>query len=178
MQCDEKSWDHTWSFIQPVCQKISQEILAFCGFSNTLNAQKKTSAPNVTSHEEPTQMCFTVEVILCGEKKIQAYNKIYRHKDKATNVLSFPQFNDLHALRGHPCSSLLGSIVMSYATLAHEAHMQGKTFYAHSIHLYCHGFLHLLGYDHCSARQAYEMESLEIAFLKQHNIMNPYECLL
>ena len=55
-----------------------------------------------------------------------------------------------------------------------EAALQKKSSMAHFAHLTVHGVLHLLGYDHIKSKEAIEMESLEIAVLKQLGIENPY----
>ena len=44
------------------------------------------------------------------------------------------------------------------------------------MHLFTHGVLHLLGYDHIDDQMADEMETLEIALLGQMKIANPYLC--
>ena len=46
----------------------------------------------------------------------------------------------------------------------------------HLLHLFTHGVLHLLGYDHIDDQMADEMEALEIALLGQMKIANPYLC--
>ena len=44
----------------------------------------------------------------------------------------------------------------------------------HLLHLFTHGVLHLLGYDHIDDQMAGEMEALEIVLLGQMKIANPY----
>ena len=50
-----------------------------------------------------------------------------------------------------------------------------KSFKDHFLHLLVHGFLHLLGYNHDNKRNEKEMEELEINYLSELNIKNPYE---
>jgi probable rRNA maturation factor len=69
---------------------------------------------------------------------------------------------------------LLGDIVIAYETTAREAVAEGKPLRNHLAHLAVHGFLHLLGYDHETNRQAAAMERLEIAALRRLDIPNPY----
>lgn len=99
-----------------------------------------------------------------SDTAIQVLNRDYRHKDKATNVLSFP----MEGL-------LLGDIVFGKETIVQEAQLQGKKFEDHLSHLIVHGFLHLLGYDHVDETDAAKMESVEIVVLSQMGIDNPYE---
>ena len=54
---------------------------------------------------------------------------------------------------------------MSYSTIYKESQTQKKLFMHHVTHLFIHGVLHLLGFDHIEDKDCYEMESLEIKFL-------------
>ena len=69
----------------------------------------------------------------------------------------------------------LGDIIIALETMQAEAENQNLTLHDHYCHLFAHGLLHLLGYDHIEADEAEHMESFEIAILKQMNINNPYE---
>ena len=81
-----------------------------------------------------------VELILTDDKEIQELNKTYRHKDKPTDVLSFP----LEDLPGMP----LGSIIISVDTAKRGAQEFGHSIDDEITLLFIHGLLHLLGYDH------------------------------
>ena len=58
---------------------------------------------------------------------------------------------------------------------AKEAKSAGKSLIDHTTHLAVHGVLHLLGFDHLTARQAAIMEPLESKILKVLNVADPYE---
>ena len=81
-------------------------------------------------------------VVLTDDAAIRTLNRIWRGKDEATNVLSFP------APPPHGAPRLLGDIVIAYETAAREALAEGKAFQHHLAHLAVHGFLHLAGHDH------------------------------
>lgn len=117
-----------------------------------------------------------VDVILGDDALLQDLNTTYRHKNKPTNVLSFPQ-EDLKKGTYLPPHEfvLLGDIVLSHSTIKSESISQGKEFSHHLKHLVIHGFLHLLGFDHETLVEAEEMESLEIEILNSLNIPNPYK---
>ena len=96
----------------------------------------------------------------------QALNREYRHKDYATNVLSFP-----YEIEPVVC----GDLVICAPVVEREAHEQGKSLEAHSAHLVVHGMLHLQGYDHeTSKADARHMESLERTILQTLGYADPY----
>ena len=78
-------------------------------------------------------------------------NKMYRVKDYATNVLTFPLTEEPH---------LMGDIIICAPVVTAEALAQNKTIDAHYAHLTVHGILHLHGYDHEVEAQPELMESL------------------
>ncbi|WP_409272568.1 rRNA maturation RNase YbeY [Pseudomonas sp. KCJK9111] len=107
---------------------------------------------------------------LVDEAEARELNHTYRHKDYATNVLSFPADvpDDLLDI------PLLGDLVICVAVVEREAAEQGKSLAAHWAHLVIHGCLHLLGYDHIEDEEAEEMESLERELLAQLGHPDPY----
>lgn len=108
---------------------------------------------------------FEISVVLSNDASIQVLNKIYRGKDKPTNVLSFPQDDPV----------LLGDIILALETLQREADEQQKPLEGHFQHLLVHGLLHLLGHDHETDEEAAEMEGLEIKICKTLGLPSPYE---
>jgi probable rRNA maturation factor len=117
-----------------------------------------------------------VSVLLTNDQSIQEMNKNFRGKDKATNVLSFPQLShdDLSNIKALKQPIILGDIVMSFDTIKKESVEQNKLFMNHLTHLFIHSLLHLLGYDHIDDCEATRMEQLEIHVLSNLNIPNPY----
>ena len=107
---------------------------------------------------------------LVDESEARELNRTYRHKDYATNVLSFPA-DVPDELLDIP---LLGDLVICVAVVAREAAEQGKSLDAHWAHLVIHGCLHLLGYDHIDDTEALEMESLEQQLLAELGHPDPY----
>jgi probable rRNA maturation factor len=85
-------------------------------------------------------------------------------------VLSFPAPESPVALTTKP----LGDIVIARETVEREAAERGIPFPDHLRHLTVHGLLHLLGYDHETDGDAFEMESLETDILARLGIPDPY----
>lgn len=105
-----------------------------------------------------------LSLVLSDDAQVRVLNRQYRDKDKATNVLSFPQ-----------SGALLGDIILARETVAREAQDKGAAFEAHLTHLIIHGWLHLQGFDHEADVDAHEMEAIEIAALATLGIDNPYQ---
>lgn len=110
-----------------------------------------------------------ISILLTSDRKIQVLNTQYRHKNKPTNVLSFP-----NGERDEEGRVMLGDIALAWETIEREAVEQDKPLANHVAHLVVHGTLHLLGFDHEKENEAKEMEALEIHILQTLDIPNPY----
>ncbi len=103
-----------------------------------------------------------VSVTFCDNKYIKKLNKKYRNKDKATDVLSFPMYDDgdfdpTECISG----AVLGDIVISLERAKEQAAEIGNSFLHEVAFLAVHSTLHLLGYDH--ERSAEEEEAQCVA---------------
>ena len=107
-------------------------------------------------------------IVLTDDSAVRELNRTWRGIDAATNVLSFP------APRTPAGAPHLGDIVLAWETVAAEAKAQRKPFAHHLAHLAVHGFLHLLGYDHESNKDALVMEQIERNILQRLAIPDPY----
>ncbi|MGB1239345.1 MAG: rRNA maturation RNase YbeY [Pseudomonadales bacterium] len=118
---------------------------------------------------------FEGEFSLCARivdsAESQALNNQYRAKDKPTNVLSFC-FEMPACIEGEP--EILGDLVICAEVVAAEAIEQNKAHFDHWAHMFVHGVLHLLGFDHIKEEDAVEMEQLEREILAQLSIEDPY----
>ena len=144
-----------------------------------LAARAISAALAVSAQGALAQARFTVSVSVHfgTDDEVQALNRDYRHKDKPTNVLSFPMIDrdDFVALAHTDDGEvLLGDIMLAYQTCAREAEEKGIALAAHATHLALHGMLHLLGHDHVEEAEAGIMEALEVKALANLGIDNPY----
>ena len=101
-----------------------------------------------------------------GEREARALNAQYRHRDYATNVLTFPY----HSGGERVCAD----IVVCMPVVRREARAQRKSPTAHLAHLVMHGVLHACGHDHTLAEQAARMEAAEVALLARFRIADPW----
>ena len=116
-----------------------------------------------------------VSLLLCNDEDMRAMNQTHRGVYKATNVLSFPADCDLQRAGDMPADEVtIGDIAIAAETVMREASETGIAVGDHLLHLFTHGVLHLLGYDHEKDSSALEMEGLEIELLAQMNIANPH----
>lgn len=118
----------------------------------------------------PLNEAFELTIRIVDEIESAQLNEAYRHKQGATNILSFP-FEVPEGME----LNLLGDLVICAPVLEREAQEQNKPLHNHWAHIVIHGTLHLLGYDHIDDADAQEMEAKEIAFLQTLSIPNPYE---
>ncbi|OCG61363.1 MULTISPECIES: rRNA maturation RNase YbeY [unclassified Gilliamella] len=111
---------------------------------------------------------LTIRIV--DEQESQQLNYTYRHKDKPTNVLSFPFESPVEIE-----VPLLGDLIICKQVVETEAVQQHKSLTSHWAHMIVHGCLHLLGYDHILDEEAEEMENIEIDIMQQLGFEDPYQ---
>lgn len=90
-----------------------------------------------------------VSVSFVNNAEIRKLNRVYRDKDKSTDVLSFPLGeNGVYDLNNETGAYLLGDVVISMETAVKQAHIYGHSLEREVGFLTVHSMLHLLGYDH------------------------------
>lgn len=97
-----------------------------------------------------------LSVRLCGDAAIQELNRVWRGKDKPTDVLSFEQGARPGMGRVHA-----GDVVISLPTAARQAEERGHGLATEVRVLVVHGVCHLIGHDHEDDAEAEVMEALE-----------------
>ena len=136
-------------------------------------------ANDITSHFKgiPTRLQFRkwfkagltqdAEIVLriVGEIEGRRYNRDFRGRDYATNVLTFVY---------GPTLPLSGDIVLCASVVEKEANQQHKDLQAHYAHLAVHSVLHLQGYEHESHKNAVIMEQLETKIITRLGFDDPY----
>ena len=110
-----------------------------------------------------------VVVRICDENESTELNGQYLGMNYPTNVLSFP-FDDSDIP-----SVPLGNLAVCWSVLERESLDQRKSLLDHLAHLFLHGVLHLLNFDHQTESSAEQMEAIEIETLAIMHIDNPYQ---
>ncbi len=109
-----------------------------------------------------------LSVALVGDAAIHELNRTYRHKDKPTDVLSFPLHERPAGWKpkgargaeigaGFPFDGPMGDVILSIDTARRQAESAGRPLLDELTMLLAHGLLHLLGYDHRTNAEDREM---------------------
>jgi probable rRNA maturation factor len=105
------------------------------------NFRKRELGALITQAAELAKLSGAVSVLLTGDEAIRKLNREFRHKDKATDVLSFP------VAEGNG-GGMAGDLAISVETAAREAEARGHSLVLELKILLLHGVLHLAGFDH------------------------------
>jgi probable rRNA maturation factor len=84
-------------------------------------------------------------IVLTGDDQIQKLNRMYRRKNRPTDVLAFSQREGQLA---EQAGRLLGDVIVSVPTARRQASAARRDLASEVLMLLAHGLLHLLGWDH------------------------------
>ncbi len=107
----------------------------------------------------PGEFC-QISVTFVSPEEIQELNAAYRGKDAVTDVLSFPQFEDLNQVDVDR-EWLLGDVVINPLRAQEQAQEYGHSEKRELTYLFVHSLLHLLWYDHEEEEDKKEMRGRE-----------------
>ncbi|MBL8352560.1 MAG: rRNA maturation RNase YbeY [Burkholderiaceae bacterium] len=111
--------------------------------------------------ESPAEI--TVRIV--GDDEGRALNRDFRHRDYATNVLTFDYQHG---------PQVVADLVLAAGVVEREAADLGLPLADHYAHLLVHGALHAQGLDHESEADAAQMEARESAILRALGLHDPY----
>ena len=100
-------------------------------------------------------------LLLSDSKEIKLLNKKFRKKNKATDVLSFP-FQEKSELKKNIKKEkeiYLGDIIINLSKIKNKKEL--KIFKFEFDHLWIHGLVHLLGYEHKKEKDFLKMRQIE-----------------
>lgn len=110
---------------------------------------------------KPIEQSKNMQVIFVDDQQIQLINETYRQISKPTDVISFPNDNDLESL---------GDVFISIDRAKEQADAYRHSFEREMGFLAVHGYLHLIGYDHQTKADEKEMFEKQETILAQANL--------
>lgn len=111
-----------------------------------------------------------VSVSFVSKEEIREINSEYRDKDTVTDVLSFPQYENLPEIKSEPYICL-GDVIICPERAAEQAEEYGHTYEREMVYLMVHSIFHLLGYDHMNDEEKKIMREKEEAVMNEMGIM-------
>lgn len=117
-------------------------------------------------HEHLDTEKIEVSISFVSNEEIQQLNAQYRGNDRVTDVLSFPQYEDIEAINESEVICL-GDIVISLEKANEQSIEYGHTFLRELVYLTVHSVLHLLGYDHMTDEEKKVMRDKEEMIMKE-----------
>ncbi len=143
---------------------LSLQFARFNGVDEHRAALPRHKVARWIRHALDADAEITVRIVDAEEG--QSLNRDYRHKDYATNVLTFDYATE---------PMVMADLVLCAPVIAREAAELGKPLAEHYAHLLVHGTLHAQGWDHeTSEEDANEMEARETEILAGLGQPDPY----
>ena len=108
---------------------------------------------------------INISVLLTGNNDIKFLNKKFRKKNKTTDVLSFPSYdqNTMRIKLKSRKNLYLGDIALNLYKID-----RGKNkFKSEFDKLWVHGLVHLMGYKHYKNKDFFKMKKIEDKIIKQ-----------
>lgn len=147
------------------------------GLAPRLNKATEATLSHLPKPLQVVANACSFTLLLTSDSVVKKLNRDWRGKNKATNVLSFPQFMPAQIRKQKPrkgAGIYMGDIAIAYAYVVDEAKKEHKKPLDHVTHLMIHGILHIFGYDHASKAQAAKMEKMEKSILASLGLPDPY----
>lgn len=116
-----------------------------------------------TAINEAIALSAVISCVFVDTRTMRGLNHRYRGINKPTNVLSFGWESE--------SGDIIGDVILCRPVI--RAEVSAKTYPDRLDHLFVHGVLHVLGYDHERASDARVMEMLEKKILGH----DPYQML-
>lgn len=101
-----------------------------------------------------------ISISLVDEDEISSINSEFRNKNSITDVLSFPQYENLEEIRKQSYI-VLGDIVICMKRAKEQSEEYGHSFIREISFLTVHSMYHLLGYDHDTSENTKAMRDKE-----------------
>jgi len=131
---------------------------------------------NALKNEVVSDKTLSAEIVIVGEEEIKNLNAQTRGIDAVTDVLSFPNLDDIRGIEiksenfpydlDEEGNLFLGSIIICEQRAKEQAIEYGHSIKREKYYLAVHGMCHLLGYDHMNDTDKAQMREKEERILK------------
>ncbi len=129
------------------------------------NRYLNTQAKKINLKKYFRSKLINVSILLTGNNDIKFLNKKFRKKNKTTDVLSFPSYdqNKIRTKLKSQKNLYLGDIALNLYKID-----RGKNkFKSEFDKLWVHGLVHLMGYKHYKNKDFFKMKKIEDKIIKQ-----------
>ena len=109
----------------------------------------------------------SLSVIFVTPEQIHEINRDYRNIDRPTDVISFAMQDDMSNVFVEEEQNELGDIFINVQAIRDQAFSYGHSIRREACFLFCHGVLHLLGYDHMTKEDEKVMFDLQDVILDE-----------
>lgn len=146
-------------------------LSGYCGIADDILSKAESYFP-----EFAADTGTSVNVYFTDNEMIREINRSERGVDSATDVLSFPFLSldegegsfDEYDLDPETGAIMLGELVVSVEKVKEQAGEYGHSEKRELAFLLCHGFLHLMGYDHMTPEDEAVMKPLAEKILTEN----------
>lgn len=132
----------------------------------TNTTAKRIDSKTITKAVEVTLKALRkkgiVSVVVVGSRRMRTLNKMYRGKDRVTDVLSFREA-EAEIRTPH----FLGEVIINVQAIQKQAKEFSPSLKFELAFIVIHGTLHLLGYDDVTTKEAAKMETLGYSIIKK-----------
>ncbi|TCO80039.1 rRNA maturation RNase YbeY [Marinisporobacter balticus] len=125
-------------------------------------------AIDLSLEKEGVSKDIEISISFVNNDEIHVLNRNYRGVDRPTDVLSFPQYENIHEIIE---PTVLGDIVISLEKAKAQAASFGHSFEREVLFLIVHSMFHLFGYDHDTEENTKVMRKKEEDVLQQMGIL-------
>ncbi len=118
---------------------------------------------------EAVQEC-EISLTFAGTQQMAEINKEYREAEGPTDVLSFAMWESDEGAFDPPSdwdNLPLGDIIVCPEVVAKNAEENGKSAESEMVLVICHGFLHLIGFDHAEEEERAAMWERQERMVKE-----------
>ena len=129
------------------------------------NRYLNTQAKKINVKKYFKSKLINISILLTGNNDLKFLNKKFRKKNKTTDVLSFPSYdqNIMKAKLKSQKDLYLGDIALNLYKIN-----KGKNkFKSEFDKLWVHGLVHLMGYRHYKNKDFFKMKKIEDKIIKQ-----------